>query len=235
MRGRTHDTRALLVRKVGYGESDLVVTLFTQELGRISALARGARKSRRRFSGTLEPMHTLRVRFDKRAGVELCTLTESSIDQARIRLTADLDRLDATGRALGWVRRAAPPERSEPEVWRLINELFDRLDAVEALDPRRELAAHGLVQLAAFGWGIELSRCVGCAKPCAPGQAALLDPARGGLVCRSCGGARLKLGAAVRERLAQAAGGDPRVLLATDVSLALEIVEAALLAHMGLD
>jgi DNA repair protein RecO (recombination protein O) len=234
-RARTHDTLALLVRRVAYGEADLIVTLFTEQLVRISALARGARKSRRRFVGTLEPMHTLRVRFDKRDGVELGTLTDSSIEQVRPRLARDLDRLEAAGRALGWVRRAAPPDRPEPEAWRAIVELLDRLDADRVRDPRSELAAHGLAQLAAFGWGLELVRCVGCGMACTAGRAALIDPARGGLVCRSCGGARLKLTGAARERLACAASGDAAALDSADVGLALEIVEAALQAHMGFD
>jgi DNA repair protein RecO (recombination protein O) len=234
-RARTYATCALLVRRVGYGEADLIVTLFTEQLGRVSALARGARKSQRRFSGALEPMHTLRVRFDKRAGVELGTLTEANIERVRGRLTADLDRLDAAGRALGWLRRAAPPERPEPEAWAAIIELLDRLDSDAARDPRRELAAHGLAQLAAFGWGIDLVRCVGCGTACAPERTALVDPARGGLVCRSCGGARLKLSGAQRERLARAAGGDAAALERADLAVALEIVEAGLQAHMGFD
>ena len=46
----------------------MIVTLFTEELGKIAALARGARKSSRRFAGALEPMHTLRVTLDERPG-----------------------------------------------------------------------------------------------------------------------------------------------------------------------
>jgi DNA repair protein RecO (recombination protein O) len=221
------------LRRVGYGESDLVVTLLTEDLGRVSALARGARKSRRRFGGSLEPMHTLRVRVDERAGAELGVLSDATIDRVRARLTADLDRLDAAGRALGWVRRAAPPARPEPDVWRVLSELLDRLDAAGDVDPRCELAQGGLRLLSAFGWGLELERCVGCGKPCDPGRSAMVDPARGGLVCRSCGGARTVLAGRTRARLALAARGEP-ALEAPDVAVALELCEAALAAHMGL-
>ncbi|HEV8244483.1 MAG TPA: recombination protein O N-terminal domain-containing protein, partial [Polyangiaceae bacterium] len=56
---KTWDSEALVVRRVEYGDSDLVLGLFTQKLGRISALARGARRSQRRFGGALEIIHTL--------------------------------------------------------------------------------------------------------------------------------------------------------------------------------
>ena len=48
-------TSAIVLRRVAYGEADLVVTLLGLDTGRVSALARAARKSSRRFAGGLEP------------------------------------------------------------------------------------------------------------------------------------------------------------------------------------
>ena len=47
-------SRAVVLRKVVYGEADLVLTLLSRDLGKLSALARGARSSRRRFGAALE-------------------------------------------------------------------------------------------------------------------------------------------------------------------------------------
>jgi DNA repair protein RecO (recombination protein O) len=232
---RTETTRALLLRRVDYAESDLVITLFTEQLGRISALARGARKSQRRFGGAIEPMHTLGMRLDERSGAELLTLREASIEIARRRLVGDLDRMTAAGRALGWLRRAAPARTPEPEVWRVISDLLDRLDdGADALPPRLHLGEVGLRLLLAFGWGMDFERCVRCGKSCEPDRPALLDPARGGLVCRACGGARLRLEGGVRDRLARAARGEARID-PTDVDTALAIAESALKAHAGVE
>jgi DNA repair protein RecO (recombination protein O) len=46
-------TPAIVLRAVNYGEADRVVTLFGRDIGRVSALARSARKSQRRFAGGL--------------------------------------------------------------------------------------------------------------------------------------------------------------------------------------
>src|SRR6185503_14079906 len=116
---KRHETRALVLRATEYAESDLVLSLFTESLGRVSALARAARKSRRRFGGALEPMHTLRVHLEERARAELLGLRDASIDVARLRLPSDLDRMTAAGKALGWIRRAAPPRVAEPATWRV--------------------------------------------------------------------------------------------------------------------
>ena len=55
MRGacRRSSTPAIVLRAVNYGEADRIVTLFGRDTGRLSALARGARKSQRRFAGGL--------------------------------------------------------------------------------------------------------------------------------------------------------------------------------------
>src|SRR5262245_33859927 len=52
---------ALVLRAVDYGESDRVVTLFTREHGCVSAMARAARKSKRRFAGALEGFALIHV------------------------------------------------------------------------------------------------------------------------------------------------------------------------------
>jgi DNA repair protein RecO (recombination protein O) len=229
-------TRALLVRRVEYGESDLVLTLFTERLGRVSALARGARKSTRRFAGALEPMHTLEVRLEERPERELFGLREARITTARIALTSELSRMEAAGKALGWLRRAAPARTPEPELWNGMEALLDRLSEAGPVDAERVLAAAGLRLLATLGWGLDLERCVSCGKVCPEGQAGLVDAKRGGLVCRSCGGARQRLEGSRRQRLARAsASGDPAALEAGDAEVALDLVEQVLHAHAGME
>jgi DNA repair protein RecO (recombination protein O) len=224
---RAHRTLALLLRRVEHGETDLVLSFFTESLGRISAHARGARKSSRRFGGALEPFHTLRIDLDEPSGADLFALRESTLDVPRLALTSSLERMDAAGRALGWVRVASPPRTVEPDVWRETISLLDRLNDGASTNPRLVLAEQGLRLLAAFGWGLDFERCVKCGKPCEKGRSAFVDPVRGGLLCRACGSARLKLSGAARERLATLS------LSPEDVETALDLVEQTLKAHAG--
>jgi DNA repair protein RecO (recombination protein O) len=221
---------------VELGEADLIVTLFTQTLGRVSALARGARRSSKRFGGALEPFFTLRVRFEERPRSELYVLVEASIARPRLGLLSELSRLEVAGRALSWIRRAAPPRTPEPEAWVLLERLLDRLaDADSRVSPERELCELGLPLLAAFGWGIDFERCVSCGKLCPAGAPATIDAQRGGLVCRECGGGRLRLNGALRERLARASRGEVEALAAEDVGTALDLIDRVFSAHAGLE
>ncbi len=68
--------QAFVLSTQDLGESDRLVTLFTRTNGRITAIAKGAKRSRRRFVNVLEP----------------CTLIQASIALPR---TTGLSRLDS--------------------------------------------------------------------------------------------------------------------------------------------
>lgn len=226
------ETPALLVARHPVGEADLVVRFFTQSIGMVSAMARNARRSSKRF-GALEPMHLLRVRIDCSPVRELGTLTEARLERPRLGLTARLAPMQAAGRALRWLRRAAPIRAAEPELWAEVNGLLDRLDAPEADGERASeaaLAVSGLRILGATGWGLELRACVRCGKACPERSRAILDVAAGGIVCRDCGGRGEVLSADERLALVGAVDGEGE-LPSSVAARALDIVERALDIH----
>lgn len=224
-------TDALLVRKAPFGEADAVVTFFTEEQGMVSAVARSALKSSKRFP-SLEPMHLLHIGLEERSGAELGVLVEAEIERTRLVLTANLAGLEAAGHALRWVRRAAPPLTPEPALWAVINAFLDDLDvAGPGPAPGARLAGLGFRLLGAIGWGLDLERCVRCGRDCGDSASAFVDPAAGGLVCRACGGGRLLLREGRRARFLASTMGDDVALRDDDAAAAIELIEATLAAH----
>jgi DNA repair protein RecO (recombination protein O) len=224
-------TEALLVRKIPFGDADVMVTFFTEARGILSAVARSARRSSRRFPA-LEPMHLLRISLEERVNSELSVLSEAALSRPRLGLTADLDKLEAAGRALRWVRSALPPHTPEPGLWSEVNSLLDDLDTENrATAPKARLATTGLRLLASVGWGLDLERCVRCGRACGSGANASIDAALGGLVCRACGGARIFLRDGCRARLLQAIEGGYEALEPEDANVAIDLVDATLDAH----
>lgn len=226
-------TDALLLRSVPYRDSDLVVTLFTEAAGRLSAIARGGRRSQRRFVA-LEPLHLLRVEAEIAPGRELATLVEARIERPRIALTSSLAAMDRAGRGLRWLRTLAAAGHPEPVLWQQVNALLDGLEGGAAADASVPdeglLAAAGLRMLGAAGWALELRRCVRCDTPCPERARVTVDPAAGGVVCRACGGRGVTLGSRQRHALLAAAEGDPAAI--GDVAtLAIDVVERTIAVH----
>lgn len=190
---------------------------------------------RRSHALVLEPMHTLRVSLDERASGELMSLRESKLSSVRTRLTAKLDALDAAGQALRWMRDLAPIRVAEPLVWDETIALLDKLDApTDATPARSRLAAAGLRLLIGLGYGLELSACVRCARPCPPQSPAYLDPVIGGLVCTGCGGAATLIRPQSRQRALRAIEGEDEALDRDASESVLSWVEQVLQAHGGL-
>jgi len=238
---RGHTTLALVLRRTPYGDADLIVSLLSEKLGQVSALARSARKSQRRFGGSLEPLHTLEVELDEAPGAELMRLREARVVGPRAGMLSRLSCLEAAGVFLGWVRHSAPAHTPEPGLWQLAQSCLDELETYSlhtvspvSPSPRLTLAAHGLWLLDACGWRLELSYCVESGVRCPDGKAALIDPVRGGLVSRARGGAGLRVSGGARRRLLATQSEHSNALEEADVDLTLQLVEGCLRAHAGL-
>lgn len=54
-------TPALVLRVRPFGESDKIVSFLTQDLGKITGIAKGAKRSRRRFMNSLEPFSLINL------------------------------------------------------------------------------------------------------------------------------------------------------------------------------
>ncbi len=92
-----YKTRAIVLKVVRYRDSDLIVNLLSEDGELISALARSALKSKKRFGGgALEPTHHLEVVYQKKPSDDLeklVTLTEAKIINGFEGLRSDYDRL----------------------------------------------------------------------------------------------------------------------------------------------
>ena len=72
-------TEALVLRSVDVGESDRILHLLVPDSGRLTAVAKGARRSRRRFAGTLDLFNHLRVEVDRRSASSLPRLEQATM------------------------------------------------------------------------------------------------------------------------------------------------------------
>jgi DNA repair protein RecO (recombination protein O) len=201
-------TDALVLRAVDYGEADRIVTLLTRQHGRISAIARAARKSKRRFAGSLEGFAVVSAELAFGRGA-LARLASARVTRSFSHLLAELARMEAAGAILRLTRDLVPEHVPDPIVFEGVCELLALLDD-RALSPRPVQLAGQAQLLALTGFAPQLGECTGCGRIPGEGQPALFDPVRGGIVCRACGGGPLRLSSSVRTQLELAFAGHVR-------------------------
>src|SRR3954463_6571212 len=109
-------TEGVVLRSLRYGEADRILHLYTPYRGRVSAIAKGVRKTKSRFGGRREPFfHVRLVLYEGRS--ELLTVTSAETVAAHARLREHAGALDAAARACDAVARgraAPPPPRRRP-------------------------------------------------------------------------------------------------------------------------
>lgn len=176
--------RAIVLRTVDYGESDRVVTLFTAERGKLAAFARGARASRRRFGGALEPFTLLEVEAKERRGAELLSLESAQVQRGFGTLRGDLARIACASYACELARELVRDAEPHPDLFELLAAYLGGLDA--APPTAAGLRAFELRALRAAGLGPRLEACARCGEAPEEGTRLRFDPAHGGLLCHRC-------------------------------------------------
>ncbi len=190
-------TDALLLRSIDYGDADRVVTFVTETAGKIGTLARGARRSKRRFAGALEPFALLEIEWFPGRG-ELARLESAVVKRSFHGITRDLGAMTMAGAGLELLREATP--KNEPDE-RLFEAAIAFLEALDQTADESILLAFQLRLLVLLGHAPNIHRCGHCDKAAPDGQAAAFDPKLGAIVCQACGGASLLLSGAGRERI----------------------------------
>lgn len=176
--------RAIVLRTVDYGESDRVVTLLTAERGKLAAFARGARASRRRFGGALEPFTLLAVEARERRGAELLWLASAQVERGFGTLRGDLARIACAAYACELARELTRDAEPHPDLFQLLCAYLTSLDA--APPAAAGLRAFEIGALRSAGLGPRLDCCARCGQAPAEGTRRRFDPAHGGLLCQRC-------------------------------------------------
>jgi len=154
-------SEAVVLRTWPLRESDLIVSLFTRDFGRIKGVAKSALKSRRRFGGALEPMTETRAWFVERPRQELVRLDQLEI--VRSPLSAPVDRTRMTVLSFyAEVLDESLPERDPQEAaFRLLASVLEQTTAEMAWMP---LTYFSLWMTRLMGLLPDLTRCVACGE-----------------------------------------------------------------------
>jgi DNA repair protein RecO (recombination protein O) len=209
-------TEAIVLRSIRYGEADRILHLYTPNYGRLSAIAKGARRSRSRFGARLEPFfHVRAVLHEGRSDLLTVTGVDTVTVHAAVRDHAAT--LDAASRACDAVTRLFETSDPHPEVFRLLaNELALLQADVAHARPGNGLAFR-LKLLLAAGIVPQLAACAVCGET---EHLQGFSGAAGGVVCSACEAAAFVLHEdayrflvdALGSPLAEAPDGSERVL-----------------------
>lgn len=123
---KTHQTRAIVLRRTNYGEADRILQLLTPE-GRRSVMAKGVRRQKSKLAGGIELFAISDVVLGEGKG-DLGILTSSRLVHFYRHIIEDYDRLQFGYFAIKEIARASETV-DEPEWYDALSEIFMALDS----------------------------------------------------------------------------------------------------------
>jgi DNA repair protein RecO (recombination protein O) len=181
-RQRAFRVDAVVLRHSDWGEADRLLWLYTQEMGKIRVLAKGARKIRSRKAGHLEPFTRVHLLLAK--GREILLVTQAETIEAYLPLHEGLEGITYASYAVELLDRFTYEEGENQPLYQLLVDTLSRL----AKMPEKDLVIRyfELRLLDLVGFRPQLSHCLGCDEEVLP-QAQYFSAQAGGVLCPKCG------------------------------------------------
>ncbi len=133
-------SEAVVLRTWPVHESDLLVSFFTRDYGRLKGMAKAALKSRKRFGGALEPMTLARAWFAERPRQELVRLDQLEILRSPLSAPVDQARMAVLSFYAEVIDEALPERDPQATVFRLLASVLEQTNAVKPESPESRVA-----------------------------------------------------------------------------------------------
>lgn len=173
---------AILLGVTDYGEADRLVTLLTLEHGKLRGIAKGAKRSIRRFGATLEPFARVFVEVVITNG--LSRILGADVATIFPRIREDLLKIAYAGYACESADQLLPEGLANPRLFRLLAEYLEQLDRFPPAPSDRRFFEVNLLNI--LGYRPSLRQCSSCGIDLSEASGRYTD-GTGNLRCGMCG------------------------------------------------
>lgn len=185
MNARTqHRTEAILLRLFDYGESDRIVTFFTAGFGKVRGIAKGARRSRKRFANVLEPFCCSQLLFSRRGPDSLAFIDSSEVISHFPLIRADLEKTLWASYLIDLTDQFTPDDKKNMEIFTLLRDFLFLIETRPVAEPILRFFEMRLLKLS--GYDPVLDYCLICKKPIGQETLYRFHASDGGLTCTGC-------------------------------------------------
>lgn len=206
-------TSAVVLRRLNYGDYDVILTVLTPDLGKRAVIAKSAKKSTKRFAGILEPFANLRIVFNERKGKGgMPVLQEASLIRPFASIRSDIIKTAYasywTELVFLWIEEGQP----RPEIYQLLTFALNEL-AGEGMASMDLSVLFQMRFLGQEGFHPVLEKCSCCRKDISGMRQDqfCIDLTEGGIICDQCptkSSQRLRLSKGTLKQLQWTTRGD---------------------------
>ena len=179
-------TDAIVLHGMDYLETSRILRLATREGGVYSVLARGTRREKSRWGGTLDLFTEGVAHISIRPSRELQTLTSFEPLRPRPQLATDLSRFMGASAIAEMTLRFAL-EEAQAGVYDTLSRTLDGLAAADAESTREVVLRGAWLLIGELGFAPSLDDCAECHAPLPPTEPVRFSHRAGGALCERHG------------------------------------------------
>jgi DNA repair protein RecO (recombination protein O) len=182
-------TDAILLRKIEYGDHDYIITFMTRSRGKISVIAKNAKKSVKRFSGALDlfSVNHIQCTFPKKNKESLTILAQTELENGFANIRYDVFK---TTYACYWVELVYLWLEEGKKQTQLYDLLFFVLDMLNKSDIKMEVLSLlfqiRFMEISGFSPCIEVCENCSTLVDDIPENSLHFDFKEGKIICHNC-------------------------------------------------
>jgi DNA repair protein RecO (recombination protein O) len=178
---RVYRVSSVVVRQRDLGEADRILTLYTRERGKLSAVAKGIKRPQSKLAGSLQLFSHADVQLA--AGRSLEVVTQARAVDVFYHLRAEMDRFAHACYAAELLDVLTDEGMPDSALFDLILSTLTALNS--GADAATLIRGFEVKLLTRLGYGPELEACVSCGARVG-GQTQGFSVAEGGVLCGAC-------------------------------------------------
>ncbi len=180
----TYLSPSIIMRVSDFGESDLLITFFTPDKGKIKGIAKGARRSRARFVNCLDIFSLVNLEYSQKKKDSLHFLHSGKLMDAFPGLRKDYSTLIKASYMIELTELLSPWHLPDEKMFNLLKVSLDTLSRGSSAH-----TVHVFFEMAAMaigGYSINTDKCCICGRRYMGQGTAVFRPDTGGIACMRC-------------------------------------------------
>ena len=181
---KTYTSQAIIMRTTEFGETDLLVTFFTQHKGRLKGIAKGGGKSRKRFANCLDVFCLSELEYSLKREGSLYFLNSGRLINAYPGIRSDFTILSRASYMVELTEILFPWGVADRKMFELLKGSLGALAEMEKGDIIPLIFE--IKAMTVGGYGINFDRCTICGRPYKGEGRAVFKRDKGGIACLKC-------------------------------------------------
>ena len=177
-----YKTEGIVLKNMEYEEADKIVTIYTKDYGKITAIAKGVRKTKSKFGSSLEILtHSIFLIYKGR-NIDIVSQTE--ILESFFSTSKEVIKFAFAANCVEVVNKLTEEREINIGLFNLLKEVLHYLR--ESNDPKLLTLSFKWQTMSILGYRPSLNYCCRCNKSVEDQKEMYFNVKEGGLVCNNC-------------------------------------------------